>query len=414
MNKIIKTILECIPVPIWVKDLELTNIYVNKTYADLYNKPKEYFIGLKNEDIFDLYTSNMYNEYCNEVINSREIITVENYFDNEFRQCCIFPLFDDDETLIGIAGIIDIENIGKINEKNNEIEFQKNLTRQIIDILPGVIFYKDKHSRYIYANKECRNFYKEKGIDNIIGKTDLELNPSVELAMEFINDDKFIMDNKRPIYNETVFEGENGVKEYREVVKMPLIDESGNVSGIVGRSINVTEKKLIQERLKYLSYTDILTGVNNRTSFEEKIKELSKVEYLPLGIIMGDANGLKLVNDTLGHEQGDLLLRLVANIFKEACKGIGEVFRIGGDEFIILAPRYTKSDCEKLIERINKKCKDINCESFNISISLGASAKINNNKDVFKVVKEAEDEMYKQKQIQAKSIDKINEKILME
>ncbi|MGL5346227.1 MAG: diguanylate cyclase domain-containing protein [Peptostreptococcaceae bacterium] len=404
MNKIIKAILEYIPIPIWVKDLELKYIYVNKAYANLYNKEKEYFMGLKNEDVFDSYTSNIYNTYCNQVIQYRETVTIEKYVDNELRQCCIFPAFDEEEELIGIAGIIDVVNIGKIKEQNDEIEFQKNLTKQIIDILPGVIFYKDKDNRYVYANEACRKFYKERGIDNIIGKTDLELNANKELAIQFMKDDKFIIDNKKPIYKETIFEEESGKKQYREVAKMPLIDELGNVSGIVGRSIDITEKKLIQERLRYLSYTDILTGVNNRTSFEERIKELSKEENLPLGIIMADANGLKLINDTLGHEQGDYFLKLVANIFKDVCNDVGEVFRVGGDEFIILISKYDKNDCKKLIKKINKKCKSFKGESFNISISLGYSVKVNN-KDVFKVIKEAEDKMYMQKQIQDKSIN---------
>jgi len=117
-----------------------------------------------------------------------------------------------------------------------------------------------------------------------------------------------------------------------------LIDSIGNVIGIVGRSIDITKEKIVQERLKYLSYTDILTGANNRTSFEERAREYNKECYLPLGIIMGDVNGLKLVNDTFGHQDGDKLLIELVNVLKLVCKDIGEIFRIGGDEFVILIP----------------------------------------------------------------------------
>lgn len=99
--------------------------------------------------------------------------------------------------------------------------------------------------------------------------------------------------------------------------------------GVVGLSRDITERKNMEEKLRYLSQTDILTGTYNRYSFEEKIKELNYEKYLPLGIIMGDVNGLKLVNDTLGHLEGDKLLKNISNILKHICDLQGYVFRWG-------------------------------------------------------------------------------------
>ena len=72
---------------------------------------------------------------------------------------------------------------------------------------------------------------------------------------------------------------------------------------------------------------------------------------------MADANGLKLVNDTLGHSEGDKLLINIAQILKEACTSEDYVFRIGGDEFIILTPNSNEKKCEKLMKDILDKCK---------------------------------------------------------
>ena len=85
---------------------------------------------------------------------------------------------------------------------------------------------------------------------------------------------------------------------------------------MVGLILDITEKKEADEKLKYLSFTDILTGLYNRTYFEEKAKEFLCEEHLPVGVIMGDANGLKLVNDTVGHSQGDELLKLIAQVLE--------------------------------------------------------------------------------------------------
>ncbi|MGL5353212.1 MAG: diguanylate cyclase, partial [Clostridium sp.] len=127
-------------------------------------------------------------------------------------------------------------------------------------------------------------------------------------------------------------------------------------------------------------------------------------KYLPLGVIMGDANGLKLVNDTFGHQEGDKLLIQIANALKDVCQNIGEVFRLGGDEFVVLIPNATHKLCEDIIKSIVNKCNEYENNLFKISISLGASVKECINKDLYKNLKEAEDRVYRQKLLQKKSI----------
>lgn len=100
---------------------------------------------------------------------------------------------------------------------------------------------------------------------------------------------------------------------------------------------DVTEKKRIQEELKEMSYKDQLTGLGNRRYFEELFVSMDKPENLPLTLLMADVNGLKLTNDTFGHEAGDRLLKKVASDIEKKIRNIGKVARIGGDEFIILS-----------------------------------------------------------------------------
>ena len=137
-----------------------------------------------------------------------------------------------------------------------------------------------------------------------------------------MEDDKHIIENKTPIHNEIVYKDKDGEFTYREVIKIPLLDKYGNVKGVVGRSLDITERKKYQDKLEYLSYTDILTGAKNRTYFEEVEKRYSEEGKLPLGVIMGDANGLKLVNDTFGHRQGDKLLIDITEVLKNVSKSV--------------------------------------------------------------------------------------------
>ena len=169
--------------------------------------------------------------------------------------------------------------------------------------------------------------------------------------------------------------------------------------------MDVTEKKEAEEELRRASFTDILTGLYNRTHFEEKAKALLAKEYLPVGVIMGDANGLKLVNDTLGHSEGDELLKLIAQVLRDVCDGRQLIFRIGGDEFVILVPNSTDYECENIIKKIFKQCKLYKHNLIDISISLGASITDNINKSIYEALKEAEDKVYRQKLLQKSSFN---------
>lgn len=405
MNKIFGTLIDEMPMSIWIRDIDLKIIYANKKYREAHNKTKEEIIGLRSQDLYENEIAIRIDNYCRKVIESKEISIEEEYTREGYKQCSIIPIKNDDGVLIAIAGVVElITDYGRIKEKEYEIELQKNLTHKIIDILPGVIFYKDREGRYVYANRECKEFYENRGVYNIIGKTDLDLGLAKEQVQKFIEDDKNIIESKKGIFNETTIRDKNGSYTNREVVKLPLLDSYGNVQGIVGRSIDVTERKKYEEKLEYLSYTDTLTGAKNRTSFEELEKNLSVEENMPLGVIMGDADGLKLVNDTLGHIEGDNLLKNIVRVLKEVCEERGEVFRIGGDEFVILIPKSSIDYCEKIIEKINKKCKEEKNDLFNISISLGATVKEDINEDIYHVLYKAENIIYKQKLLKKTSI----------
>jgi len=167
---------------------------------------------------------------------------------------------------------------------------------------------------------------------------------------------------------------------------------------------NALERKETKEEIKNLSLKDKLTGLYNRTYFEEELKRLDTKRQLPLSFIVGDVNGLKLVNDAFGPKEGDKLLKKVASVLKKCCRKEDIIARWGGDEFSILLPNTSEKDSEEILKRIRNTCLKTISHKIPVSISLGTSTKRNHRQDIGDVIKDAERWMYSRKLLERKSI----------
>jgi len=163
-------------------------------------------------------------------------------------------------------------------------------------------------------------------------------------------------------------------------------------------------RKNQEEKLKYLSFHDHLTGLYNRRYFEEELIRLDTDINLPMTIVMGDVNGLKLVNDSFGHAIGDKLLKEVANMIKEECRAGDIIARLGGDEFVIILPKTEAFEAEKIIKRIKKRSTQNKAVSIDVSISFGYETKRSIKENIQEVLIEAEDSMYGCKLYESKSL----------
>ncbi|WP_343184670.1 diguanylate cyclase [Anoxynatronum sibiricum] len=180
-------------------------------------------------------------------------------------------------------------------------------------------------------------------------------------------------------------------------------DDSGKAIRMTGSHTDITERKLREEEISFLTFHDKLTGLYNRAYFDDAMRRMDTERMLPLSVIIGDVNGLKVTNDIFGHLVGDQLLSKIAEILQTACRKEDIVARWGGDEFAILLPRTPVLVAEDICQRITNACSNFDDEVIRPNISLGASAKVRMDQKINAVIKEAEDLMYRHKLLESRS-----------
>jgi diguanylate cyclase (GGDEF) domain len=190
-------------------------------------------------------------------------------------------------------------------------------------------------------------------------------------------------------------------KDTALTIKMPGKDEISKLADSTNKMLSIINSA--NEEISFLSYSDKLTGLKNRAHMEQMFSALDKNNDTKYHIIMGDLNGLKLINDALGHLEGDKLLCIVSKILTESCESDDIVSRWGGDEFVILVMNKDDVYVNEIIDRIKNKCKNGLHFHFKISIAWGHASPDEENQDTEAVMSLAEKRMYRSKLMEDKS-----------
>lgn len=163
---------------------------------------------------------------------------------------------------------------------------------------------------------------------------------------------------------------------------------------------DITVRKKAEDYLRYLGTHDVMTGLFNRMYFDETLMRLEKQRRDPISVILTDMNGLKRINDTLGHSAGDNMLRRTAEVLKASFDGArSTVARIGGDEFVIILPETDAQTAAEGLERIQALVA-LNNKYYRepeLSLSMGAATSVAG-MPLQRVVSQADEAMYRRKQ----------------
>lgn len=249
------------------------------------------------------------------------------------------------------------------------------------NITPIIVL--DTHERIIDMNPSAEKVFQN-SLNYFCGKNVSILYEYYDKNIISDNDVKVSMDSKVYI-NSEVYNVKNSV----------ITNSNRLVIGSYKSFYNITNEEKYLNELKYLSFHDALTGLYNRTYYNIIIDKIQSEDNLPLCIVLGDLNGLKAINDTLGHKTGDEVIKLASDILQEASNDNSFVFRLGGDEFCILMPKTTEAEINKIFRNINNHFAQI--DKYKVSISLGYSIK-NTVSDAFThLFSEADAKMYAEK-----------------
>ncbi len=177
-------------------------------------------------------------------------------------------------------------------------------------------------------------------------------------------------------------------------------DNNNSPLHMTGTHTDITEIKKYAEQLQYLSLHDQLTGLYNRTYFDNELHRMQKSREYPISIICCDVDGLKLINDTMGHQYGDKLLQSSAQALQVCFRESDVLTRVGGDEFVALLPRTSFEDGKKIMHRIRSmvhKYNQAHDGHMPLSLSIGMATADDKEDLLEEIYKIADDRMYEDK-----------------
>jgi diguanylate cyclase (GGDEF)-like protein/putative nucleotidyltransferase with HDIG domain len=382
-------------------------------------KGREELINMINGGLSLMKTSGNYDEIYDKWLGVYEKYSYREFIRDNFLiiigfLSIILLLF----IIIIIMRFIIKSKTKKLDQSNIELKISEEKNRAIIKAIPDLIFIINKDGIIEDALEEddnlliSKNSFKGLNIKDILSEDLHEkvkdiINKAVEDGGVKILKYKTILEDKK-IHTYHEIEGFRKGKE--EVFEMRVVKLREDQ--ILAISRDITTDELNQNKIQYLSFHDQLTGLYNRRFFEEELKRLDTERMLPLSVVMTDVNGLKLINDSFGHDSGDQLLIEFSKILKNSSREEDIICRIGGDEFVILLPNMNHYYLPELVNRIKDKLENKDFKKYGISAAFGFGTKDEKGKDVNDIIKEAEDMMYRNKFIESphmknKTIDTI-------
>ncbi|MCK4241104.1 MAG: PAS domain S-box protein, partial [Candidatus Atribacteria bacterium] len=291
-----------------------------------------------------------------------------------------------------------------IERKRTEEALQKSQQEfaSLFKSSPEALVYLDKNSNIVNINPYFTELFGYT-LKEIKGRNinDGMIHPAGKIE-EGKNLDKSIL-SKGHFNYETIRKKKNGTL-FAVFISASSIIIDGQVKGIIGTYIDITERKKMEEELQKLAHYDALTGCCNRGYgmglLEQQVKTSNR-KKTPILLLYLDVDDFKYINDTFGHKEGDEVLKEAVQFFKSTLREVDIICRIGGDEFLLIFPDSSLNDVLLIKERINKRLKELNenlNKPYKIDFSIGISYYDPANPlSIDELIRIADENMYKEK-----------------
>jgi diguanylate cyclase (GGDEF)-like protein/PAS domain S-box-containing protein len=261
--------------------------------------------------------------------------------------------------LVGVC--MDITDQKHAEEK---LAQERNQLRMLIDHIPAPIYFKDSEGRFVINNTEHARLLGARSTAEMVGGRDTDF-PELPQTHEFEDEDSEILESGSPLFNHVhQIRRSTGESLWYSSTKLPLRDDEGGVSGLIGIMLDITQQKDMEtERERMLAAAidradrDPLTSLFNHRTFHTCLKEIAvecQVVNQPYGIVVMDLDNFRFFNDAYGHQAGDDVLVKVANIVRQICRASDILARLGGDEFGLILPGAGADDVRRFSERLDR------------------------------------------------------------
>ncbi|WP_460324005.1 diguanylate cyclase [Paenibacillus sp. YSY-4.3] len=189
----------------------------------------------------------------------------------------------------------------------------------------------------------------------------------------------------------------NGTVKWVQNRGTPYFNHLNHMVRLEGVMIDITDRKQMEEKIEHLAYHDELTGLPNRTLFTKRFEEYASKGKLSLAILFIDLNDFKEVNDTFGHDAGDLLLKDIASRLTGIVRERDMVCRLGGDEFLVLLVDIDETRVVKVADRIKESLSEgylYQGYRLTAGASIGFSVAPSGTGDLEEMIRQADEAMY--------------------
>ncbi|BEP28430.1 sensor domain-containing diguanylate cyclase [Helicovermis profundi] len=283
------------------------------------------------------------------------------------------------------------------DDSNNDIKMIKNSSDEDSELYTTIKKIKKEFEGYLESANIIFLILGEKAKINMInnrGANILKTSKEKVLGKNWI--EEFVPLEIRSSVEEVFYNIYSGSEEMEEYYENEIIAKDGSVKilgwyntvlrnddnkviEILSVGIDLTEKKELEKKLNEKATIDIMTNTYNRNEGIELFKKqyhIAKRTKQNLTVCFIDINGLKKVNDTMGHDFGDELITIVTKVINDEVRESDIVSRLGGDEFLIVFPNTTIDEAEVVLKRINNEYSELNTfanRGYDISVSYGYS-----------------------------------------
>lgn len=291
--------------------------------------------------------------------------------------------------------------VGELQTKNRGLTNEKNKYLTIFESIPTPVILLDSNDNCINLNFAAVQFLDATtAVPGLIYYGQPGKLPIFDQIMPWLFEEfqMFRQGKEREAtYEKEITVSNQGPRNF--VIKFHrMLDISGKFEGTVIILTDLTEQKQIEEELRFISFHDKLTGLYNRAYFEQELNRIEAGRLAQVGVVTCDIDGLKTVNDTLGHEAGDVLLQTTGEILRKCFRLSDMVARIGGDEFAVLMPASppdtVEAACQRIRDEIDQHNRDYPHMPISVSVGWAIGSKNNN---IHELLKLADDQMYAEK-----------------